>query len=167
MNASASVRLSMVLLLLFSQQANAAKIGDIAPDFSLPSLFHSQVITLSDYRGKIVYLDFWSAWCGPCRDSLPLLSELREAFTSEHFELVVISIDQVPADSKKYLKRLQFSHPVAMDPSAVSALRYGVAALPMAFLINRQGLVEEVFRGEQVRDINRLRKRISLLVADT
>ncbi len=142
------------VLLLCPAGAIAVDVGERAPEFALPAIAaNAQPIKLSDYQGKVVYLDFWSSWCGPCRRAMPQLSELRDAHSRDRFEVVAVNVDAVTDDGRQFLKRVPVSYPVAADAAGSSAERYGVSALPAAFLIDGQGIVRQVFRGKQVEDI--------------
>ncbi len=141
------------VLLLLPAVALAVEVGERAPEFTLPAIDTSvQPIRLSDYQGKVVYLDFWSSWCAPCRRAMPQLSELRDIHSRDRFEVVAINVDAVTDDGRQFLKQVPVSYPVAADASGSSAERYGVSALPAAFLIDAQGIVQRVFRGKQVED---------------
>lgn len=123
-------------------QGDANRPG-LAPDFSLPAISdREQTITLSAYRGKTVYLDFWSSWCAPCRESLPLLNELREAFAGEDFEIVGVNLDTFPADGRRVMEQYAIAYPVASDITGVAADRFGAATLPAAYVIDRNGVIQ-------------------------
>ena len=166
MRAKKYLHLCMGVFFLFSLDCSAAERGDIAPDFTLPSLLQNSPVALSDYRGRIVLLDFWSTWCLPCRESLPELSKLRNEFSQESFELISIDIDARPDDAKKFLMTVNFTHPMVMDPQAASAALYGLTILPTAFLINRDGVIEKVHQNLKLGDLDQLKKEISMLIAD-
>ena len=86
--------LLIVLLFFWSATTTALSEGDIAPSFSLPVLGELQTVSLSDLRGKVVYLDFWASWCGPCRISLPQMVELQAELGSDQFEVIAINLDE-------------------------------------------------------------------------
>jgi cytochrome c biogenesis protein CcmG/thiol:disulfide interchange protein DsbE len=113
-----------------------------ATDFSLPSLANrDQSIRLADYRGKTVYLDFWSSWCLPCRESLPLLSRLQADFADNDFAVVTISLDSLPRDARALMQELGLNYPVASDIGWTVARQYGLQSLPAAFLITADGKI--------------------------
>jgi thiol-disulfide isomerase/thioredoxin len=114
-----------------------------APEFTLPSIVdRNETITLSAFRGKTVYLDFWSSWCAPCRESLPLLGELHEQFAGDDFEIVAVNLDAHPADGRALMAQYDVTYPVASDITGVAADLFGVSTLPAAYLINAQGIIE-------------------------
>lgn len=158
----------LICLQITSVPAFAVEKGDIAPDFTFPSLLESNFVTLSDYRGKVVFLDFWSAWCAPCRDSLPLLAKMRNSFSSEQFELVSIDVDVEPKDAVKFLHDVASSvpvnYPLAMDPGAISANLYRYKTIPASYLIDQNGVIEQVHANFQAKDIDDLKQEISRLI---
>ena len=158
----------LVSLQLVSLQVFAVEKGDIAPDFMLPSLVETSFVTLSDYRGKVVFLDFWSAWCAPCRESLPRLAKMRNSLPSEHFELVSIDVDVDPQDALKFISSIASSvamnHPVAMDPGATTVNLYRYTSLPSSYLINQDGIIEQVHANFQAADVDGLKAEISRLI---
>jgi thiol-disulfide isomerase/thioredoxin len=163
------VGLSMLVCLqITSLPLLAVEKGDIAPDFTFPSLLESNFVTLSDYKGKVVFLDFWSAWCAPCRDSLPRLAKMRNSFSSEQFELVSIDVDVEPKDAVKFLEDVTsgapINYPLAMDPGAVSARLYRYTTIPASYLIDQNGVIEQVHANFQAKDVGSLKQEISRLI---
>jgi len=71
--------LFLAFLVSFSASTLAVKAGEMAPNFKLPGMKTGNLTSLKYYRGKVVYLDFWASWCGPCRQSLPMLNDLRKS----------------------------------------------------------------------------------------
>jgi cytochrome c biogenesis protein CcmG/thiol:disulfide interchange protein DsbE len=114
-----------------------------APDFSLPAITdRNETITLTAFRGKTVYLDFWSSWCAPCRESLPLLNELHEQLGGNDFEIVAVNLDQHPADGRRLMEQFAIAYPVASDIIGVTAEKYGAQTLPASYLISGDGILQ-------------------------
>ncbi|MDH3644881.1 MAG: TlpA family protein disulfide reductase [Gammaproteobacteria bacterium] len=115
----------------------------LAPDFSLPAISdRDATITLSAYRGKTVYLDFWSSWCAPCRESLPLLSKLHQEFSGDDFQIVGVNLDALPADGRRIVEQYAIEYPVASDITGIAAQQFGASTLPAAFVINGDGVIQ-------------------------
>ena len=90
-----------------------------------------RLVELSDYVGAVVYVEFWASYCVPCRESFPLLSELRDRFNRQTFEVIAVSNDVDPRDAKRFTETYKVAFPVLRDPSGYVAKTYGVKALPM------------------------------------
>ncbi len=120
------------------------RIGERAPDFSLPSL-SGQTMSLSQFRGHIVILDFWASWCGPCRSTMPAVHALWRAVTSRGVDLVGISLDRTASAASSYLATNGFDDMVAVWGSLASAgavaSLYGVSGIPRTIVIDRNGIV--------------------------
>ena len=148
------------------------EIGEQAPNFKLAVLSGAQtqnknivpigseekrayrLVELRDYLGAVVYVDFWASYCLPCRESFPLLSELRDRFNRQTFEVIGVSNDLDPKDAKRFIENYKVSFPVLSDPSGYVAKTYGVKALPMGFLIDEKGVIQKVHEGFQTEDIH-------------
>ncbi len=125
------------------------KRGKPAPPLSLPSL-EGKTVQLIDYRGKVVLLDFWASWCGPCRKNNPRLVSLYQAYRDQGFEIIGISLDQDSLDWKLAVSRDGLSWTQLSDPGGRhAALSYGVNAIPMAFLIDREGNLHDIDPGQR------------------
>jgi cytochrome c biogenesis protein CcmG, thiol:disulfide interchange protein DsbE len=162
--------LGLLLLLLApfsSVWAVTAVVGEPAPQFSLPALqSESSTVELADYRGKVVYLDFWSAWCAPCRRAMPQLDALRQALPRADFEVVGVNVDADMADGRAVRDKLGVSYPMAADPQGFAAAQFGVEAVPALFVIDRAGVVRHVARGKAVEDVDALRTRLLRLIEE-
>jgi cytochrome c biogenesis protein CcmG, thiol:disulfide interchange protein DsbE len=148
-----------------SALAVGAEVGRSAPDFFLPSIHQNDdPIALSAFRGRVVYLDFWSAWCVPCRRVMPELESVRRAHPREDFEVIAVNVDTVIADARRFLDETSVTYPVAVDPAGAIARLYGVAALPASFLIDREGRVRHVAHPSEARDVRELRRLLKELI---
>jgi thiol-disulfide isomerase/thioredoxin len=138
----------MVALLLAPAMGPAVEVGQAAPELTLASIRpHTDPIELSSFRGKVVYLDFWSSWCAPCRRAIPDLSALRNDLFTVGFEVVAVNVDTYTEDARRFLAQTPVSYPIAVDATAHSAATFGVSTLPAAYLIDREGMVRRVYRG--------------------
>jgi peroxiredoxin len=144
--------------------AVAVEQGDKAPDFTAPGM-SGEAISLAAYRGKVVYLDFWASWCGPCAQALPALEALRKEFPPGDFQVVAVNVDREAKSAKAFLKKRPVGYPSALDPKGAIPAQFGVEVMPTSFLIDRDGTVRHVQRGFRTDDVESLRQQIRQLVA--
>jgi peroxiredoxin len=110
----------------------------IAPEFSLTDIT-GKPLKLSDYLGKVVILDFWATWCGPCRIEIPNFVELQKRYAAQGFTMIGISIDDSPEPVVDFYKELQMNYPVAIGNDRLGELYGGIPGLPTTFVIGRNG----------------------------
>ena len=128
------------------------KIGDEAPNFILKDLEGFQV-ALDQFRGKVVLLNFWATWCGPCRIEMPAMEQLYRSFSRKDFEILAVSTDaQGTAVTRPFQREMGFTFPVLHDADFRIGIRYGARTLPMTFLIDPQGIIRKRIFG--ARDWN-------------
>lgn len=119
----------------------AAQIGYSAPDFELADL-DGRMHRLSDYRGRVVLVNFWATWCGPCRIELPTLQAIHEDYAGRDFQLLAVAGDLEGAEVvRPYLASLGLTFPSLLDDSGKVQDLYFVNALPMSFLVDRHGVI--------------------------
>jgi len=120
--------------------------GAPAPDFTLPDLA-GESVTLSQYRGKVVFLNFWASWCPPCRAEMPSMERLYEVYAGDDFVLLAVNIEQDAAAVRDFLRKNPHTFPVLLDLETTAQRLYGVDRFPETFLIDRQGRVVERYIG--------------------
>ena len=111
-----------------------------APDFSLPDMTGQQ-LKLSDYRGKVVLLDFWATWCEPCREEVPHFVGLQNKLGDRGLQIIGVSMDDGPEPVRDFYRQFKISYPVVMGNAKIGELYGGVLGLPIAFVIGRDGRI--------------------------
>ncbi len=131
-----------------------AETGPEAADFTLPQLDGSPV-TLSELKGRVVVLDFWATWCGPCRMALPSLEAVSKRYRDRGVTVLLVNEGESPERIRKWARR-RFTAPILLDQEMAVADRYQVEGIPRLVLIDRQGrirLVHEGYGGGLERDL--------------
>jgi len=121
-------------------------VGKPAPDFDL-ELLNGGRFKVSDHKGRIIVLDFWATWCGPCMQTIPLLHDLMAEYDPQQVRLISVNLEEPAAHVKSVMERHQFDLTVALDQDGVAAHRYEATAIPQLVVINTQGTVTQVFVG--------------------
>ncbi len=138
----------------------APQVGKLAPSFELPDV-NGKKVTLSEYKGKVILINFWATWCVPCKAEMPSLNNLFLAFKNDGFIVLSISVDSSEKPVQSFLKDKAISFPVLMDKEQeVYFDLYGVLGLPTSFLIDRDGIVREKIRGEREWDARDMKEKI-------
>ena len=97
-------------------------------------------LDLANSRGRVVYLDFWASWCGPCRQSFPWMETMKSTYGGQGFEIVAVNLDRDRADADKFLKQFHPTFDVRFDPKGELAELYRVQGMPSSMLIDRHGV---------------------------
>ena len=154
-----------ILITICGFNANASEVGEPAPQFTLPSLLQDQATSLTQFSGKVIYLDFWASWCAPCRTSFPLLNKLYQKLKDQGFEVVAINLDEDKANAEKFLKDFPVTFTILRDSKGEWADKYVVESMPTSFIIDRQGVIKNIHHGFVSDDINELEQKIVQLLA--
>lgn len=130
-----------------------------APDFTLTDQF-GNTHTLSDYKGKTVFLNFWATWCPPCRAEMPEIQEIYEDYGSNESDVIILGIaspnhgrEGSAEDIAAFLDENGYTYPVVMDEGGMWAYAYGINAYPTTFMIDTQGNVYGYVSGQITKDI--------------
>ncbi len=127
---------------LFSKmRVNPVKGNKKAPNFSLKDL-NGRKIEIKQYKGKIIFLNFWATWCGPCKEEMPGLEVLHKQFTGENFVLLTVSVDYEGLKPVQgFVNKNQYTFPVLLDPNGETLDLFDVKGIPTTFIIDRNGMV--------------------------
>ena len=117
-----------------------------APDFTLKSS-NGENLRLSEYRGDVVLINFWASWCGPCRQEMPVLSELHDRYRALGFTVLGVNVEADTAKAKKLLKDMPVRFPVVFDSDSVVSKQYDVVAMPSTVLVDRDGNMRYLHKG--------------------
>ena len=148
MNKSFFYLIGLFTLFIISNSvlASTALVGSTAPDFTLRSN-QGDNKKLSELRGRVVLINFWASWCGPCAQELPKLNELVKLHGDEGFELLAINIDEEPEKAIKMMKKLGVDFTVLFDETKKVSKQYKIDAMPMTIILDRNGEVRYIHRG--------------------
>lgn len=162
-----AIKKSMVVLtatLLVSVCAHAAEPSP-APDFTLKSET-GENIRLSEQRGKVVMLNFWASWCGPCRQEMPLLDGIYKKHMKMGFVLLGINVEEDTTDAKKMLKALGVTFPILFDTDNKLSNLYNLDAMPTSVMIDKKGQIRYIDRGYSAGDEEKYRAQIMELIRE-
>lgn len=137
----------------------AVEVGDTAPSFTLTNL-SGEPVSLSDYHGDVVYLDFWASWCGPCRLSFPVMERLQTSYAEQGFTVLAINVDQRRADADNFLAERGVSFPVLFDEAGSTPEAFSIKGMPTSFLIDPYGQVIYVHPGFKKSDGARIEAHV-------
>src|SRR5262245_52767235 len=123
------------------------KAGETAPNFQLRDM-EGRMIALSDLLGKVVLLNFWATWCGPCRVEMPAMEQLYRVYSRKDFEILAVSTDpQGAAVTRPFQEENHLTFPILHDAEYRVGLTYGARTLPMTFMVDRRGMVRQQIFG--------------------
>ena len=120
-----------------------------APNFSLPDL-DGKMVSLSDYRGKVVLLNIWATWCPPCVEEMPSMEKLYQELQGEGLEILAVSIDESGAqDVLPFMQKHKLSFPALTDTKGTIKSLYQTTGVPESFIIDKDGILVEKVIGHR------------------
>ena len=132
--------------------------GEAAPACSARLLDGDRSVRIADYRGQVVYLDFWASWCGPCRESFPFMNELQRDLAGKGLQILAVSVDKTAEEARGFLARYPAQFAIALDAAAACPAAFRLEGMPSSFVIGRDGIVRAIhvgFRGGDKAEIRR------------
>jgi len=132
-------------------------------DFSLPTLTGENQ-SLSDLKGKVVFLNFWATWCGPCRSEMPSMEALHNSYREKGLEILAVNSGENQAQVLAFMTGNQLSFPVALDMDGKVSMAYGIQAIPTSFLIDREGKIIARLVGSLDWDTPKIRAAMEMLL---
>ena len=155
------VAMAAMLALALPLWAGAADVQ--APGFTLQSV-DGKTVSLAQFKGDVVMINFWASWCGPCRQEMPLLDNIYKQYKDMGFVLLGVNVEPDSHNANAWLKKTPVSYPVLYDPKSQVSQLYQVQAMPTTVIIDRQGIVRFVHNGYLPGDENQYMSSIRSLI---
>jgi peroxiredoxin len=151
--------------LAISLPALAGTTGGPAPAFTLASRA-GQDVSLAQYRGQVVMINFWASWCGPCRQEMPLLESIYKKYNRMGFTLLGVNVEPDSNAANEWLKATPVSFPILYDKDSKVSKLYDVAGMPSTVIIDRNGVLRVLHRGYKPGDENEYLDSIRSLIRE-
>ena len=134
--------------------------------FLLGPIAQAADLDLSAYRGKVVYVDFWASWCGPCKQSFPWLDGLVREYASQNFVVIGVNVDKDRDRAERFLNETPADFSIVYDPKGDLATAYKVAGMPSGILIDRDGHVRFQHAGFSEKQKGLYEEQLQTLLAE-
>ena len=155
----------IVATLTLSLPALAGPTGGPAPAFTLVSRA-GQDVSLAQYKGQVVMLNFWASWCGPCRQEMPLLESIYRKYGKMGFTMIGVNVEPDSNAANEWLKATPVSFPILYDRDSKVSKLYDVAGMPSTVIIDRSGKLRVLHRGYKPGDENEYLDSIRTLIRE-
>ena len=162
-NRIAALAAVLVFTLALAPPRWAAAADLQAPDFTLRSQ-DGKVVSLAQFKGDVVMINFWASWCGPCRQEMPLLDSIYKQYKDMGFTLLGVNVEPHASSANAWLKQTPVSYPILYDPHSQVSQLYQVQAMPTTVIVDRRGIVRFVHSGYLPGDENQYMNSIRALI---
>ena len=156
MDRAPRIRIMILVLLLVSGLAiagcssgttpgQAPRVGNMAPDFQLPDL-EGRTVSLSDFHGMPVLLNFWATWCGPCRAEMPFIQDVFEdkKFSEKGLVILAVNLGESRSKVEQFMETYGLSFEVLLDTSQDVGQAYNIRGIPTTFFIDKDGIIKDI-----------------------
>lgn len=150
--------IQVVLFFLYCSGLSAVEVGD-----SIPSC---NSLDLTEYKNKVLLIDFWATWCPPCKKSMPFLNALRNEFEDKGFEIIAINVDEDTSEAQRFLANYPVDYKVAFDSQGDCPATFDVKAMPSSYFVDRQGKIRYIHLGFRDEDESEIRARVLELLKE-
>jgi len=133
--------------------------GDKAPACKALALADGSTLDPADYRGQVLYLDFWASWCPPCRESFPFMNALDAELRDKGLRIVAISVDKTADEARHFLERYPARFTLGLDVKAACPAAFALPGMPTSYLIDRSGVIRAVHAGFRSDDAEEIRRQ--------
>ncbi|MFO1504507.1 MAG: TlpA disulfide reductase family protein [Steroidobacteraceae bacterium] len=164
MNITGTLRTLLVGALLAAPALAVAPAGP-APTFQLASMA-GKPVSLDQYKGQVVMINFWASWCGPCREEMPILEKLHAKYKPMGFTMIGVNVEPDSAEAAKWLKATPVTFPILFDTKSEVSKLYAVQSMPSTVIIDRKGNLRWLHRGYKAGDENEYLNQIRALVRE-
>lgn len=146
------IALGCTALIAGCARDSSLQIGERAPEISVLDL-NDRTVKLSDFRGNVVIVRFWSNGCRACAAEMPLLGELGTRYVERGLVILAVNLGDPKGDVEIFVKELKISYPVLLDPLLIAAGKFGVKAVPTTFFVDRDGIARKVLVGGTTQEL--------------
>ncbi|HLF97203.1 MAG TPA: TlpA disulfide reductase family protein [Methylococcaceae bacterium] len=153
------------LALAFHSSVQGIETGRSVPNCRLAPLGAEQEQELHQYLGKVLYVDFWASWCGPCAQSFPFMNDLAGDLQSGGLQILAVNLDENREDAQAFLAQRPANFTILADAGGKCAQDFGVQAMPSSYLVDRQGVVRHVHMGFRSGEAQEFRALVEELLA--
>ncbi|MES2489985.1 MAG: TlpA disulfide reductase family protein [Pseudomonadota bacterium] len=161
-----SLRILLALsVLLLLPQAMALGEGSVVPQLSAPA-GDGSTLSLEQFRGQVVYVDFWASWCAPCRQAIPALDTLHQRYKAQGFTVLGVNVDTDRKSAQRMIDQLVPKFPIVFDPKGQWPEAFGLQDMPSSFLIDAKGVVRFVKKGFRERDVPQIEAAIKAVLGE-
>lgn len=134
-----------------TQRIGVIEIGAIAPEFTAVNSAGEQV-KLSDYRGKVVMINFWASWCTPCVREMPMINQISQTYQND-VQTLFVNVGEAKGTIREFMNKQQFDFPVIIDVTGKVSGQYRITGLPATMIIDQEGMFSHILLGELTKDI--------------
>ncbi|MFQ3249541.1 MAG: thiol-disulfide isomerase/thioredoxin [Glaciecola sp.] len=162
------MRTSLVILLFIPLLCSATFAhAENAHNFTLDEYrSNGQSVSLNDFKGKVVYLDFWASWCKPCRTSFPWMNQMQKKYKAQGLEVVSINLDKDKSSIAAFLKSYPSHFKILLDPNGSVASAYQLLGMPTSYLIDKNGVLRKTHTGFFIKNKAHYEKEIIALLSE-
>lgn len=159
--------LAVIISAVLMPACFAAEVGQSVPECLLKVQGQAQPFEFKKFLGKVVYVDFWASWCGPCAKSFPFMNQLQSHADEQGLSIVAVNVDESVSDAEGFLANQPAMFPIVMDANQQCAKAFGVQAMPSTYLIDRKGIVRYVHLGFRESESNTLKQQVEQLLQES
>ena len=165
MNQCIKILLCAALILNSIPTLTAAEQGDVLPDCQLVST-DNVTRNFKQFQGKVLYVDFWASWCGPCAKSFPFLNQLDHDLKDRGLQVIGINLDENAADAQAFIAKYPAYFMIATGNNQQCAIDFGVKAMPSSYLVDRKGHIRYSHQGFRAGEAEELKILVEQLLAE-
>lgn len=152
-------RLLTLLVLVLSPQAMALDIGAATPNLAALAS-DGRLLSLGQFRGQVVYVDFWASWCAPCAEAMPVLDALHQRYHDKGFTVLGVNVDTEQKSAQRMVDHLAPKFPIVFDPQGKWPEAFGLRDMPTSYLVDANGVIRYINKGYRARDAKQIEAAI-------
>lgn len=138
-----------------------------APSFNLPLLDGGNKVSLKDYEGQVVYINFWASWCLPCRQEMPYLAQLWQRHHEDGFAVLAINVEEDGELAREFIQQYDLPFPVLWDDKRTVSSQYRVPGFPSHYIVGRSGHIRFSGLGFNLADVGAISQEVGTLLAES